>query len=242
MGPGRDPGPTLSHARRSHSHDHPRRNWRTRSDPPRRREPAQAATRRLPVRASVLRRLRGDARRAARLRRLPACSGADSSAARSSPGSTTTCARLPTRASSTGLRRVALILLVQVPIMLGLALFFALALDSGRARGSGALRLLIFLPYAVPGVVATLMWGYLYGRDFGPIGQAFRAVGLQAPELLLRTEHARLDHEHRHVVVRRLQHDDHVLGPPSRSPTSSTKLPRSTARASSEWPGASRSP
>ena len=25
------------------------------------------------------------------------------------------------------------------------------------------------------------MWGYLYGRDFGPIGQAFRAVGLQAP-------------------------------------------------------------
>ena len=25
------------------------------------------------------------------------------------------------------------------------------------------------------------MWGYLYGRDFGPIGQAFRAVGLEAP-------------------------------------------------------------
>ena len=76
---------------------------------------------------------------------------------------------------------MALILLVQVPIMLGLALVFALVLDSGRARGSRALRLLIFLPYAVPGVVATLMWGYLYGRDFGPIGQAFRAVGLQAP-------------------------------------------------------------
>ena len=32
-----------------------------------------------------------------------------------------------------GLRRVALILLVQVPIMLGLALVFALVLDSGRA-------------------------------------------------------------------------------------------------------------
>ena len=76
---------------------------------------------------------------------------------------------------------MALILLVQVPIMLGLALVFALVLDSGRAHGSRALRLLIFLPYAVPGVVATLMWGYLYGRDFGPIGQAFRAVGLEAP-------------------------------------------------------------
>jgi multiple sugar transport system permease protein len=80
-----------------------------------------------------------------------------------------------------GLRRVALILLVQVPIMLGLALVFALVLDSGRARGTRALRLLIFLPYAVPGVVATLMWGYLYGRDFGPIAQAFRAVGLAEP-------------------------------------------------------------
>ena len=63
-----------------------------------------------------------------------------------------------------GLGRTALILVIQVPIMLGLALFFALALDSGRARGSKALRLLIFLPYAVPGVVAVLMWGYLYGQ------------------------------------------------------------------------------
>ena len=80
-----------------------------------------------------------------------------------------------------GLRRVGLILLIQVPIMLGLALVFALVLDSGRAYGSRALRLLIFLPYAVPGVVATLMWGYLYGRNFGPIAQAFRAVGLEAP-------------------------------------------------------------
>ena len=83
-----------------------------------------------------------------------------------------------------GLGRTALILLVQVPIMLGLALFFALALDSGRARGSKALRLLIFLPYAVPGVVAVLMWGYLYGQQFGLIAQITRAIGLPSPNLL----------------------------------------------------------
>lgn len=83
-----------------------------------------------------------------------------------------------------GLSRVALFLVVQVPIMLGLALIFALALDSGRVRGGKALRLLIFVPYAVPGVVATLMWGYLYGQNFGPIAQVFRAVGLAAPDLL----------------------------------------------------------
>jgi multiple sugar transport system permease protein len=83
-----------------------------------------------------------------------------------------------------GLGRTALVLLIQVPIMLGLALFFALALDSGRARGSKALRLLIFLPYAVPGVVAVLMWGYLYGKQFGLIGQITTAAGLPSLNLL----------------------------------------------------------
>jgi multiple sugar transport system permease protein len=83
-----------------------------------------------------------------------------------------------------GLGRTALFLVLQVPIMLGFALFFALALDSGRARGSKALRLLIFLPYAVPGVVAVLMWGYLYGEQFGLVGQITSAVGLPQTNLL----------------------------------------------------------
>lgn len=83
-----------------------------------------------------------------------------------------------------GIGRMLIFLAVQVPIMLGLALFFALAIDSGKLRGSRFSRLAIFVPFAVPGVVATLMWGYLYGRDFGPIAQMFRAVGLPTPDLL----------------------------------------------------------
>jgi len=83
-----------------------------------------------------------------------------------------------------GLLRMLLFLVVQVPIMLGLALFLALALDSGRAGGAKSLRLLYFVPYAVPGVVATMMWGYLYGRDFGPIAQVFRDLGHGAPNVL----------------------------------------------------------
>lgn len=82
------------------------------------------------------------------------------------------------------LGRAALFFIVQVPIMLALSLFFALALDSRRARGSKTIRLLIFMPYAVPAVVATLMWGYLYGPDFGPIAQVSRAIGLGTPEFL----------------------------------------------------------
>jgi len=80
--------------------------------------------------------------------------------------------------------RMGLFLGIQVPIMLGFALFFALALDSGRVRASRFVRLAIFVPYAVPGVVATLMWGYLYGNDFGPINQVLRGLGLSAPNLL----------------------------------------------------------
>jgi hypothetical protein len=36
---------------------------------------------------------------------------------------------------------------------------------------------------AFPAVVATLMWGYLYREDFGPIAPIARAVGLGTPEL-----------------------------------------------------------
>ena len=66
-----------------------------------------------------------------------------------------------------GFGRVALFLLIQVPIMLGLALVAALAIDSARLHASGFFRIVIFLPYAVPAVVAVLMWGFIYGDDFG---------------------------------------------------------------------------
>jgi multiple sugar transport system permease protein len=63
--------------------------------------------------------------------------------------------------------RVALFLVVQVPVMLIIALAAALALDSARLAARGFFRIVIFLPYAVPGVVAALMWGFLYGDNFG---------------------------------------------------------------------------
>jgi multiple sugar transport system permease protein len=83
-----------------------------------------------------------------------------------------------------GLGRVGLFLIIQVPIMLGLALLFALALDSGWARANRFVRLAIFVPYAIPGVVATLMWGYMYSPAVGPIGQIFQFIGLGSPAFL----------------------------------------------------------
>jgi multiple sugar transport system permease protein len=72
----------------------------------------------------------------------------------------------------------------QVPIMLGLALLLALVLDSGVVWFRSIFRLGFFLPYAVPAVVATLVWGYLYGPDFGPFAQLAERLGLPAPNFL----------------------------------------------------------
>jgi multiple sugar transport system permease protein len=63
--------------------------------------------------------------------------------------------------------RVALFLVVQVPFMLALSLVAALALDIARLHGAGFFRIALFLPYAVPGVVAALIWGFIYGDQFG---------------------------------------------------------------------------
>jgi multiple sugar transport system permease protein len=83
-----------------------------------------------------------------------------------------------------GLGRVALFLAVQVPVMLVLALGCALAIDSGRLRRPGLFRIGVFIPYAIPAVVATLMWGYLYGPDFGLVHQIGADLGIGSPDLL----------------------------------------------------------
>jgi multiple sugar transport system permease protein len=83
-----------------------------------------------------------------------------------------------------GVGHVALFFVIQVPVMLVLALLFALTLDSGLLRLAKVIRLGIFLPYAVPSVVATLMWGYLYGPSFGPIAQVGRDLHLMVPNFL----------------------------------------------------------
>jgi multiple sugar transport system permease protein len=83
-----------------------------------------------------------------------------------------------------GVRRMIYFGIFQIPIMLGLALVFALLLDSGAAWFTSVFRLGFFLPYAVPAVVATLIWGYLYGPTFGPFSQIADYLGLPAPAFL----------------------------------------------------------
>ncbi len=66
-----------------------------------------------------------------------------------------------------GLGHVAAFFFLQVPVMLILSISLALAIDSGKLRGAKVYRIIAFLPYAVPAVVSSVIWGYLYGPNFG---------------------------------------------------------------------------
>ncbi|MBJ2120316.1 MULTISPECIES: carbohydrate ABC transporter permease [Arthrobacter] len=81
--------------------------------------------------------------------------------------------------------RVVLFGVVQVPIMLGLALLFALLLDSPLLKGKKFFRLAFFAPYAVPGVIAAIMWGFLYSPTLSPFGLITSEVNVLSAELVL---------------------------------------------------------
>ena len=83
-----------------------------------------------------------------------------------------------------GLTNVVLFLVIAVPVQLCIALFLALLFDTRLVRGGRFGRLGIFLPFAVPTVVATMMWGFIYGTQNGLVTQTLHALGLPAPDLL----------------------------------------------------------
>jgi multiple sugar transport system permease protein len=68
--------------------------------------------------------------------------------------------------------RMLMVAVVGVPATIIFSTVFALCLDAKRARLTGFARLAIFLPYAVPGVVASLLWGFIYLPATSPIGGA----------------------------------------------------------------------
>ncbi len=73
---------------------------------------------------------------------------------------------------------------VLLPTMLGLALLFALILDTPRARLRRFGRIAIFLPYAVPSVIASLLWGFLYLPAVSPLHYLLDRAGIPGPDIL----------------------------------------------------------
>lgn len=76
------------------------------------------------------------------------------------------------------LTRVLLFALVTVPVMVALAVALAMLLESASARGVPFFRAAYFLPYGVPGVIASILWGFLYVPNVSPIVDVLNHLGL----------------------------------------------------------------
>ena len=75
--------------------------------------------------------------------------------------------------------------IVQVPVMLGFALLLALLLDSPLVKGRRFFRLAFFVPYAVPGVIAAIMWGFLYSPKLSPFTAITSEINFLGADLIL---------------------------------------------------------
>lgn len=78
-----------------------------------------------------------------------------------------------------GFGRVLLFGAVQIPLMIVLATVLALLLESASARWVTFFRSAFFLPYGVPGVIASILWGFLYVPGISPLVKLADAVGWQ---------------------------------------------------------------
>lgn len=74
--------------------------------------------------------------------------------------------------------RVLLFAAVEVPVMIVLPLALALLLESASARWPQIFRGAYFMPYGIPGVIASLLWGFLYVPGISPIVEIFAELGI----------------------------------------------------------------
>lgn len=79
-----------------------------------------------------------------------------------------------------GVQRMAYFGAVQVSVMIGLALVLAMFLDSPYCKGRRLFALVYFLPYAVPGVIAAIMWGFLLEPDLDGVLSVPAKIGITA--------------------------------------------------------------
>ena len=79
--------------------------------------------------------------------------------------------------------RMLLFGIVQVPVMIIACTILALLLESASARWPAFFRAVYFMPYGVPGVIATILWSFLYVPGLSPIVDLLQSVGLQ-PDFL----------------------------------------------------------
>jgi multiple sugar transport system permease protein len=83
-----------------------------------------------------------------------------------------------------GFIRVIIFGAIQIPVMLAIAFFFATVFDLGVAKFGRTFRTIFFIPFAVPAVVAAIMWGFLFEPTYGPVTHLASAFGFGGTDFL----------------------------------------------------------
>lgn len=78
-----------------------------------------------------------------------------------------------------GFLHIALYCVIYIPVMVGGALALALLVDSAMARAKRFFQLAYFLPHAVPGLIAAIIWGFLYTPGLSPVVDLLRVFGAE---------------------------------------------------------------
>lgn len=85
-----------------------------------------------------------------------------------------------------GMGRVVIYAAFQIPVMIIIALALALLLDSFLVRRPALFRLSFFLPFAIPGVIAAMIWLYMYTPEVSPFMQFLpEGTNFMAPGTIL---------------------------------------------------------
>ncbi|HBE79332.1 MAG TPA: hypothetical protein DDW65_16395 [Firmicutes bacterium] len=74
------------------------------------------------------------------------------------------------------------LLLVQIPAMLILAIFIGLLYE--RIKHSEVYRLIFYLPYAIPAVIASIIWSYIFSKTMSPFIPLLKFLGFGQVQLI----------------------------------------------------------
>lgn len=74
--------------------------------------------------------------------------------------------------------RVSIYAVVIVPVTQVVSLALALLIDAVKRRVANRFRLILLIPYMIPGIVAIMIWLYLYSPVVGPLKPFFGFFGL----------------------------------------------------------------
>ncbi|HEY3685868.1 MAG TPA: sugar ABC transporter permease [Streptosporangiaceae bacterium] len=81
------------------------------------------------------------------------------------------------------LLRILIFGVVVVPVMIVAATALALMLDAASARWPRFFRAVYFLPYGIPGVIASILWSFLYLPGLSPILEVLGKLGIDVDPL-----------------------------------------------------------